>query len=114
MENIILAMKKEEDKDLFLLDYHNVEKAKRMYPKGSLDNHIHSLKKIATAFKALCTIWDENSEARAELKELGLNFSHRKFSPDQFLCFLEQKLPFFELITEPKDDFQSRKQNFKQ
>ena len=35
-------MKKEEDKDLFLLDFHNVQKAKRMFPKGSLDNHLQS------------------------------------------------------------------------
>ena len=77
-------MKKEEDKGKFLLNYHNVEKAKRMYPKGSLDNHLHSLKnEIATAFRALCKIWDENEVARQELVELGLDFSHREFDPDQ-------------------------------
>ena len=67
---------KKEEKDMFLLNTVNVRKAARMYPKGSLDNHI-------TAFNALCRMWDQNKEAREQLTDLGLDFSHRKFHPDQ-------------------------------
>ena len=39
---------------------------------------------IVTAFNAICKIWDTNEEAKKELEDLGLDFSRRKFAPDQF------------------------------